>query len=185
MGILNFDPGVLYQVISLRIVDDSTPELEELLNVELSIPSSVQATSLSGTRLGRNNSVAIVLIAASDEPGGVVMVAARSAMLAIAEDVPPDNTALGTAEVQINRAFGTIGNVLVLWEVLPLSDNTLPQYVDLLFFGEAGVGVTTAIGRPNTGTTALRFSGQADSVVTLPATHSPSNSSNGFTIRYF
>ena len=182
IGVLNFDPGVLYKVISLRILDDSVPELAELLEVEISIPS-VQDTPFSGARLG-NDTVAIVVIDASDEPHGVLMVAAESSMLVIAEDIPPDNISLGTAAVQIVRAFGAIGNVLILWEVLPLSENPLPQYIDLLFFGEPGLEVTTAIRRPNTGTTALRFSGQANSVVNVPVIYQPSNTSNGFTIRY-
>lgn len=182
MGVLNFNPGVLSQTISLSIIDDSTPELEEFLEVELSI-SSVQATPLSGARLD-NDSVAVVVIDASDDPHGVLMVADGSSMLAVAEDIPPTNMALGTAAVEIVRSFGTIGSVRALWEVLPLSDNALPQFVDLLFFGVAGPAVSTASGRPSTGTTALRFSGQSSSIVTVPEIYQPSNTSNGFTIRY-
>lgn len=180
-GIINFAPGEEVQQISLAILDDSIPELAETLLVELTIPS-VEGVAISGARLG-NDSTAIIVIGESDEPHGVLRIADASAMIAIAEDVPPENTALGQAQVRVDRTFGTIGAIRALWEILPVSDLALPSYVDLIFFGVRGADVTTVAPRPNTATPALRFSGQSGSVVTVPTQYHPANITNGFTIR--
>lgn len=177
-GILTFGPADVIQGFSLAIRDDSIPELAELLEVELSL-----SVAINGARLD-NDSIAMLEIAASDDPFGVLRIADSSTIVSIAEDVSPENSALGQVQIRVNRVFGTIGSVQVLWEIIPLSVTTLPDYVDLLFFGSRGVGVSVATSRPNTATTALRFSGLPGSVVTVPREYHPSNISQGFTMRY-
>lgn len=179
-GILNFIPGQMMDEISLGVQDDSIPELSEMFQVELSI-TSIEGAFTSG-RLG-NTSTVLVIVGESDEPNGVLMIADASTTITIAEDIPLDNVALGQAQILVDRIFGTIGAVEALWEITPLSDIILPDYVDLLFFGEHGAGVALATPRPNTATAALRFSGQSGSIVTVPSQYHPTNISSGFTIR--
>ncbi len=181
-GILNFAAGEMMQEITLTVQDDSVPELSEIFQVELSIPT-IEGMSFGGARLG-NASSAVLMIGENDEPNGVLLIADASTAITIAEDIPSNNVALGQALVLVDRAFGTIGAIQALWDIMPLSDVTLPDYVDLLFFGERGAGVSLATPRPNTATAALRFSGQSRSVVTVPSQYHPTNISNGFTIRF-
>lgn len=180
-GILNFAPMDEVLGISLTIQDDSIPELAEMFEVELLI-TSVDGGPIVGARLG-NSSAAVVVIGASDEPRGVIRIADANTRIAIAEDVPPENAALGQAQLLVDRVFGTIGPVRALWEIFPLSDITLPDYVDLLFFGDRGAGVGVATPRPHTTTMALQFNGQLGAVVNVPGQYQPSNISAGFTIR--
>lgn len=180
-GLLNFAPGDVMREISLTVRDDSLPELEEMFQVELEI-ASVDGGSIMGARLD-NDSTAVLVVGASDEPRGVLGLADASTSITLAEDVPPENPSLGQAELLVDRAFGTIGTVRALWEVLPLSDVTLPDYVDLLFFGNQGPGVGVGTPRPNTTTAALQFSGLPGGVVTVPRQYQPTNISFGFTIR--
>lgn len=182
-GILTFPPSQVNQTILLHIQDDSIPELAEILEVELSI-LSVEDSAANAARLD-NNSVATIIIGESDEPNGVLVIADSSAMVTVAEDVPPENTALGQAQIQVERRFGTIGYVRALWEIWLLSDINLPDFVDVIFFGERGTDVRNATLRPNTGTAALQFTGETGSVLTVPPQYHPTNITNGFTIRYF
>ena len=180
-GILNFSPREVSQTISLIILDDSIPELADIFEVELS-PPTVEGVAVNGARLNIF-SISVLTIGPSDEPYGVLRIADASTMIVIAEDVPPENTDLGRAQVQVHRTFGAIGNIRALWDVIPQAENNLPEYVDCIFFGQRGPGITTAAPRPNTATTALQFSGLTGSVVTVPSQYHPSNLSNGFTIR--
>lgn len=181
-GILSFDAGEMVRELSLTIHDDSIPELAEAFEVELSVISVDGEAAITGARVS-NNSAAVVVVAASDEPRGVIRIADASTAIAIAEDVPAENPAVGMAQLQLERTFGSIGAVSVLWEVFPVADSDFPDYVDLLFFGAQGAEVGVAVPRPHTTTTALQFSGQPGSVVTVPSQYQPSNISAGFTIR--
>ncbi len=181
-GILSFDAGEMVRELSLTIHDDSIPELAEAFEVELSVISVDGEAAITGARVS-NNSAAVVVVAASDEPRGVIRIADASTAIAIAEDVPAENPAVGMAQLQLERTFGSIGAVSVLWEVFPEADSDFPDYVDLLFFGAQGAEVGVAVPRPHTTTTALQFSGQPGSVVTVPSQYQPSNISAGFTIR--
>lgn len=176
-GIVTFAPGDQLQTIVLSVQDDTTPELAETFQVELTMQ-----TVVTGARLD-NDSSAFVLVRESDEPNGVLRFADGSTAVSIAEDVPPANMALGQAQLSVDRTFGTIGAVRALWEVFSVSDNILPNYIDLIFFGEQGASVGVATPRPNTATAALRFFGVLGSVVTVPLQYHPVNITSGFTIR--
>lgn len=182
-GILNFGPGVMTREISLIVEDDSVPELSEVFQVQLIIPTiEVEGVTENDARLG-NDSSALLVVVESDEPNGVLMLAEGSTELTVAEDVPTDNVALGQAQVFVQRNFGTIGTVGVLWEITPSPPLIFPDYVDLLFSGEQGAAVGVATPRPHTATDALSFSGQPGSLVTVPSQYHPINISSGFTIR--
>ena len=180
-GIVTFAPGDRMQPIALAIQDDGLPELAETVEVELAI-ITVEGTTVGGARLD-NASSAIVVVEESDDPYGVLRIADNSTMTDIAEDLPPGDLVLGQTQLSVERTFGTIGAVQALWDVFTAPDNIFPDYVDLIFFGERGTGVTMATPRPNTATSALRFSGQPGSIVTVPMQYHPVNISSGFTIR--
>ena len=180
-GILTFDPGVATLPITLTMVDETVAELAELFEVEVDL-SDIQTTPLIGAALG-NDTVAMVTIAASDDPHGVLDVSISSSMLSVAEDLPPQSPGLGTATVEVERSAGTIGSVRALWEVWPEGAGSLPQYVDLLFYGEAGPAVSSAMPRLHSNTSALSFTGQSGSTVSVPAMYQPTNLSSGYSIR--
>lgn len=183
-GLLNFAPGDAARDLPLlTIEDDSDPELAEVFEVELSI-LSVDGGPIVGARLDNSSSTAVLVVGASDDPHGVIQIAQASTSVAIAEDIPPQNTALGQAQLVVDRQFGTIGVVRALWELFPQSDVTVPNYVDLLFFGDAGANGGVVTPRPHTTTTALQFTGQSGSVVMVPSQYQPANIATGFTIRY-
>jgi len=180
-GILTFDPGMGVGAISLTIVDESLPELEEMFEVNFEL-SAVQTTPLIGAALG-NDTVAMVTIAANDDPYGVLDVSLSSSMLNVAEDIPPESPGLGTATIEVVRLAGNIGSVRALWEVWPEGAEPLPAYVDLLFYGETGPAVSSATPRPHSNTSALSFTGQSGSSVSVPTTNQPINVSSGYSIR--
>ena len=168
-------------MISFDIIDDSLPELSEVYEVELSIFNIIGETN-DGASLGDTNTSTIV-VQESDDPYGLLSISQASADLEIAEDIPADNLGFGMATVQVERMRGNIGNIRVLWEVLPV-DVVLPSFVNLLFLGDRGASVQTAPSRPDTGTQALLFAAAngAAGLVTVPPQYQP-DIGDGFTIR--
>ena len=180
--IITFGPGNRSTLISFGIIDDSLPELSEVYEIELSI-FNVQGETSDGASLGETNT-STVIVQESDDPYGLLSINPASADLVVAEDVPADNPGFGMATVRVDRMRGSIGNVRVLWEVLP-AEVSLPSFIDLLFLGERGASVQTTINRPDTGTEAVLFSAAngVSGLVTVPLQYQP-DISNGFTIRY-
>ena len=72
----------------------------------------------------------------------------------------------------------------VAWEVVPELDPPLPSFTDLLFLGSRGSAVSDFQPRNDTETLALAFSGQANSLVTVPSQYHPPTVSNQLTLRY-
>lgn len=181
MDIITFEPGNRSAVISFDIIDDSLPELAEMYEVELSIFNIVGETN-DGASIGETNT-SFIIVQESDDPYGLFSIKETSRDVSIAEDVPMDNPSLGMATLEVERMRGTIGNVRVLWEVLPV-DVIVPSFVDLLFLGEYGSSVLAAAGRSDTGTEAVLFSAVsgASSLVTVPSQYHP-DVTNGFAVR--
>lgn len=71
----------------------------------------------------------------------------------------------------------------VIWELVPELDPPLPSFTDLLFLGSRGLSVSEFQSRNDTGTIALEFNGQTDSLVTVSSEYQPSTISNQLTIR--
>lgn len=152
-----------------------------MYEVELFIFNIIGETD-DGASIGATNT-STVIIQESDDPYGLLSIAGTSRDVEIAEDVPVGNPSLGTATVQVERIRGSIGDIQVLWEILP-EDVVLPSFVDLLFLGDRGASVQLASSRPDTGTRALRFTDTNGiaGLVTVPPQYHP-DISNGFTIR--
>ena len=72
----------------------------------------------------------------------------------------------------------------VAWEVVPELDPPLPSFTDLLFLGSRGSAVSDFQSRDDTETLALAFSGQANSLVTVPSQYHPPTVNNQLTLRY-
>ena len=70
-----------------------------------------------------------------------------------------------------------------MWELVPELDPILPEFTDLLFLGSRGLTISEIQPRNNTGTIALEFIGDTDSVVTLPSENHPTIITNELTIR--
>ena len=70
-----------------------------------------------------------------------------------------------------------------MWELVPELDPILPEFTDLLFLGSRGQTISEIQPRNNTGTIALEFIGDTDSVVTLPSENHPPIIANELTIR--
>ena len=108
---LFFAEGQRIAQITLRIVDDSIPELAETFTVALGAPSSGQ--------LGGVQSIEII-INRSDNPNGV---------FAFASATQPAATELDGADsvsnVRVVRAFGGFGEIKVSWSLQPVSGITL------------------------------------------------------------
>ena len=66
----------------------------------------------------------------------------------------------------------------------PELDSPLPSFTDLLFFGSRGSAVSGSQSRNDTGTLALQFTGQADSVVVVPSQYQPQTITTQLTLRY-
>ena len=81
-------------------MDDTLPELEEMLEVELSI-AAIFGDSSTGARLG-NSSIAVVVVPESDDPYGLFRIVEGSRMVEVAEDVPTDQPELGRVTVSVD-----------------------------------------------------------------------------------
>ena len=180
-GILTFEPENITGTITFSVIDDDVSELSEEFVVDLSILSII-GDSTDGARLG-NSSMAAITVAISDDPFGLLVVSDDSLEVEVAEDVPVDQPTLGMTTVSVRRMAGDLGTVRVVWEILPMNVAPLPSFTDLLFFGQLGSTVSPFQSRPGTETVALRFTGQAGSVVTVPELYHPQSIADGFTIR--
>lgn len=181
MDIVTFGPGNRSAVISFNIIDDLLPELAEMYEVELSIFNIVGETD-DGASIGETNT-SVIIVQESDDPYGLLSIRQTSADIEIAEDIPDDNPNFGMANIEVERMRGTIGDIRVLWEVLP-EDVVLPSFVDLLFLGNRGTLAVTAAGRLDTGTEAVAFtaSNGVTGLVTVPPQYYP-DVSGSFAIR--
>ena len=181
MDIVTFTPGNRSAVISFDIIDDLLPELAQMYEVVLSIFNIVGETD-DGASIGETNT-SVVIVPDSDDPYGLLSIRENSAEVEIAEDVPEDNPGFGTANVEVERMRGTIGDIRVLWEILP-EDVVLPSFLDLLFLGVRGTSAVPTNGRPDTGTEAIVFAaanGEAG-LVTVPPQYHPDIGGN-FAVR--
>ena len=71
----------------------------------------------------------------------------------------------------------------VLWEVVPDLNPPLLPFTDLLFLGLRGSTVSETQSRSDTGTVALQFNGDSDSIVTISSGYHPPIITNKLTIR--
>ena len=174
--ILTFEPGNTTAGFTLNIIDDTLPELAERFEIELSI-FNIMGDSPNGARIG-DIGIATLTVGPSDDPYGLFSLSQD--YVEVAEDIPPSNPSLGSLSLPVLRESGNIGEVIVVWEILP---EALPTYADLLLVGEAVSGVTSVTSRPHTGTRALNLRGNVGDLLTVPLDEQP-NLTDQLTIRY-
>ena len=81
---------------------------------------------------------------------------------------------------------GTLASADFLWELTPSLLKDIPL-IDLFFYGTPGTGVSINTSRQDTGTNAYLFTGQTNSLFTVPNEYhpSPQDIQNGFTLSAF
>ncbi|XP_059909463.1 adhesion G-protein coupled receptor V1 [Gadus macrocephalus] len=136
-GTLLFTQGELNGTIVLQLLDDATPEDQDEYRVVLSnirtfgVPVTGQAT------LDDQGTEAVVTIETSDEPFGMLTIAASSLHMRVEERDQ-------TVNVYVQREFGTSGAVNVSYEVIRGALSDLSQVEGA--FAEPGQDFISAVG---------------------------------------
>lgn len=112
-GVLDFGQGVAQQVLSLAVVDDSIPELQETCTVSLT-QVSTSSLGLGTGRIAAAADTATVVIAPSDDPRGVFTLRNHSLGIIANEDAQAPGNAF---TITLERLGGTFGEVSVAWNV--------------------------------------------------------------------
>ncbi|XP_022110249.1 G-protein coupled receptor 98-like isoform X2 [Acanthaster planci] len=108
-GSLFFAPGQLLEAISLLVLSDDTPEVNEEFQIGLGNVRTIGISPTGAATLDPQGSTASITVQASDEPHGVFSFAQGSEVVSIAEG----NT---TVQLFVDRKFGSIGQVRVFYE---------------------------------------------------------------------
>ncbi|KAK0155883.1 G-protein coupled receptor 98 [Merluccius polli] len=118
-GTLFFTQGELNDTIVLQLLDDATPEDKDEYRVALSNIRTFGVEATGHAALDIQGAEAVVTIETSDEPFGMLSIAASSLRVTTEER---DRT----LNVYVNREFGTSGAVNITYEVIAgaLSDLT-------------------------------------------------------------
>ena len=107
---ITFPAGSTSQTISIAIVNDNTPEGDEVFTVGLSSPSNDAVLIPPST--------ATVLIPINDNAGGLVAFASRGPIVIQEDDQ-------STAQFVVQRMVGTLGNLTIEWEITDNADGSL------------------------------------------------------------
>ncbi|XP_070543508.1 adhesion G-protein coupled receptor V1-like isoform X2 [Ptychodera flava] len=132
-GFIEFEEGVLNQPIQVQILEDTTPELDEVFLVNLTSVMLMSATTTdTPPKLGRTDTLAQVTIYANDGTQGVVKFANSSARITV-------NEGNMNISLTVERTQGTYGVVTVFCYTQPLeADRGLDyRFIDkVLTFGD-------------------------------------------------
>lgn len=104
------EDGQAFVDIDIGILDDNLPELDEVFDIVLINPSG-------GVRIDPLRSITTITILQSDDPNGVVAVAAGSQSVSVAEPVAG---AAQNVTITLIRTAGAIGDVTVRWALVNL-----------------------------------------------------------------
>lgn len=107
-GVLQFSPAVTELNISLEVIRDGLPELEEVFVIDLFRTSG----GSPGARLGSNTS-ANLTVPENDDPYGVFSFTPSSENIEIGEDIPSTDPDNGTGLFYIQRSGGTFNAITV------------------------------------------------------------------------
>ncbi|XP_048257204.1 adhesion G-protein coupled receptor V1-like isoform X2 [Haliotis rufescens] len=109
-GTLTFAPGELFKVISLTVLTDDTPEVNEEYRLRLYNPITQGVGVTGAATINPLRSSALITIRGSDNPHGLFQFALTSQAVRVEEDV-------GRVNLQVDRKFGTIGAVQVSYNI--------------------------------------------------------------------
>ncbi len=107
---VTFAPGVTMQTVTVTIIDDDSPEGDEMFTVELSSPSS-DAVLVPP-------SIITVVIDVNDNAGGVVSFASPGPVV-IREDIGE------VGEFIVQRSIGTVGDLSIEWRITDIVNEEL------------------------------------------------------------
>ena len=107
-GQVSFAEGSMEGNLTVVVLVDDVPELDELFTVQLS-------GTLGGGRLNEDNSTTLsqVTVLANESPYGLLQFSASTRELDVAEDLPPSNQTADEASLTIERTRGLFGNITV------------------------------------------------------------------------
>jgi G-protein coupled receptor 98 len=175
-GSVLFQEGVREGYITLNVLVDGDPELDEVFIVSL--------TGVTGGRLDSDPSALLstVTVRENESPYGLLQFDSLSRELDVAEDVPEGNNTADSATLVIERTRGLYGTISALIEIYPANRAPASSVFDLLLRGSRGDGINTVMPRNNTGTWNLNFA--STSVVTVSSNFIPEAEriNDGFTI---
>ncbi|XP_068166577.1 adhesion G-protein coupled receptor V1 [Antennarius striatus] len=142
-GAVLFIPGQRSEVLNLLVLDDNLPELAESFQITLVSAESGDgkpgSTPTSGASIDPNNSVNIVTITASDHPfgllqfqpslpgEGLILPASEPAHITVNEED-------GQVHLQVARAQGLLGRVLVGYRTTPFTASSPEDFEGILDF---------------------------------------------------
>ena len=107
-GQVSFAEGSSEENLTVNVLMDGVPELDELFRVQL-------LGTLGGGRLNEDNSTTLswVTVLANESPYGLLQFSADTRELDSAEDVPLSNQTADEATLTIERTRGLFGNITV------------------------------------------------------------------------
>eukprot|EP00058_Branchiostoma_floridae_P024219 XP_002609709.1 hypothetical protein BRAFLDRAFT_102479 [Branchiostoma floridae] len=182
-GYITFAEGEIEQPISALVMADNIPEFPK--NYTLRLVNATGGSPGPGGRLATENLEAVLTIPTNDDPYGRFMFPDDSRMVDIAEDFLPGNVDSTGANFTIQRAQGAVGDVELVWEILPPSlAAALPKVYDLFMLGTYTAAVQQRPGRDKTGTLALYFTGSDGSYLQVSNEYHPTRAEirSGFTM---
>ena len=105
-GQITFEEETASGNLTLSVLADGVPELEEMFRVSLT-------RTVSGGRLNNLDTSSEVTILANEFPHGLIQFVSSSRLLDVAEDVPSGNQTADTATLTVERTRGNFGNITV------------------------------------------------------------------------
>ncbi|XP_066273052.1 adhesion G-protein coupled receptor V1-like isoform X1 [Branchiostoma lanceolatum] len=182
-GYITFAEGEIELPISALVLADNIPEFPK--NYTLRLVNATGGSPGPGGELAAENLEAVLTIPTNDDPYGRFMFPDDSSMVDIAEDFLPGDEGSTGANFTIERAQGDVGDVELVWEILPPSlAAALPKVYDLFMLGTYTSAVQQRPGRDKTGTLALYFTGSDGSYLQVSEEYHPTEAEirSGFTM---
>ncbi|XP_048584248.1 adhesion G-protein coupled receptor V1 isoform X2 [Nematostella vectensis] len=116
-GTVYFESGETEKLLSITIIQDNTPELDEAFYVLMSRP-------IDGIRIGPRNRVDVV-VSASDSPYGVFGISTYNTINTVEEG--------SILRLEVQRLGGDFGDVTITWRITPGNSQIHPVNGTLLF----------------------------------------------------
>ncbi|KAK7486836.1 hypothetical protein BaRGS_00021983 [Batillaria attramentaria] len=135
-GSLTFLPGESQKLITLTVLSDDTPEVNEEYQLRLTDISTEGVGPTGAAIISPQFGTVLITIAGSNDPHGVVQFATTSLSLTVAEDA-------GVVSLQLDRKFGAIGRVQVLYQVIQGTLSALTADLSLAVPGQDFVAVSS------------------------------------------
>ena len=104
---LTFSEDETSMTFDIEIINEETPEFEEIFELVLTIENA----DGDGARVG-SSSTSLIVVSENDDPHGLFVISTASRVVDIAEDVGEGDEG-GSVDVRVERSFGNSGTVQV------------------------------------------------------------------------